>query len=1260
MNILGSKIFIFGGQVEGYFFNDLLTFDLNMLQVPHNKWEILIPNTPTDGSSSIQAPPARTNHTMIQWNNKLFLFGGTDGIHWYNDVWAYDHGTNTWSPQECIGFIPTAREGHAAALCGDVMYVFGGRTEEGKDLGDLAAFRIPTRRWYTFQNMGPSPSPRSGHGLTAVGDKILVVGGEPSSAPRDPSELSLTYVLDTSKIRYPPDNQSQPNGQKTGPRRPSVGDRSGTPSQERSTSSQGQYPNGVSKWQVRNTSQDSVGDQQQATRATDNISPIGTQGPGAAAFANRANQARGSTAPGPPSGPPPGGPPPSVPSQQPINAQSPQQTAPRAQPNGVPRPFGGSEGRDSPRFGQRTESPLPNGIGPLPREAPQQTRASPPGAFPSSPTRQPTETPNAQIPGANNIQKTAAHHSNTIPEASLRGPQSKGSFDSTSQNTMTTTDENFKTPMEDPTRSLSAMGHQPAADSGLGSSPALSQQHESLLKELEAAKTKNAWYAAELAMAREAGFSAGASGSPISKREPPESLDEGDKHLMEAFVKMRSDLATVQEAFAKAQAAQGEQVAQVERQRDAAIREAVFHKQRGTGASGRDRNNSVSSSGAGAEREEDSARRLAIALASQAEAQSRTHLLSAALEREQETRHYCEEGEKYAKQRVAELEKYKQETSQDLEQLRSELHEAQRLAREETANAAEHRSASRTLQVDKNELSGKLAAITEQYKDHDNILGSLREAVNASMEKAAVLEKKLDYERRERASTEEKLAQLKSEHESRTSELDATSRRLQDAEDLAASHAAEAKTHREAVLAGLGRISDRELDGSAMQDERVEALQNAVDIARETARQNQEAADHASERVLTAERRIAGLEAFQEQTAREGLELRRQLQQNSRENTSLQTAKTDLQQKLSNHKMEFTSLQVQHSTLRELLAERGIDPNSSPARNRGAAADVTRLKELETQLEVQSKAVEEMRQAFDQRQEEANRGWEEKLANLDNDYQSAVKYLKGTEKMLSKMKQELHRYKTANKDLEEQLSRAKSSPPDSNSATPTPPPLWETERNQLRSDVDELNSRVRQDHYTLEQQAAEIRAAHAEREVAQQSLAQAQKQSESQLTTLKEHNELLEKRADEAERKVQTLLEKVNNSVENFRHSRQMNGLHPEEASAYSKGHSRGFSASSLGAESNYSNAGEPAPNLNDRNSMALDSLASELETLRSHWETTNKNYRSSQQSVNITTPVTPGGQMTSEGESLANWRRKLDLREREESAGRESASPHR
>lgn len=69
LNILGSKIFIFGGQVEGFFMNDLSAFDLNQLQSPTNRWEILL-----KAEASPKMPAARTNHSMVTFNDKMYLY----------------------------------------------------------------------------------------------------------------------------------------------------------------------------------------------------------------------------------------------------------------------------------------------------------------------------------------------------------------------------------------------------------------------------------------------------------------------------------------------------------------------------------------------------------------------------------------------------------------------------------------------------------------------------------------------------------------------------------------------------------------------------------------------------------------------------------------------------------------------------------------------------------------------------------------------------------------------------------------------------------------------------------------------------------------------------------------------------------------------------------------------------------------------------------------------------------------------------------
>jgi hypothetical protein len=77
-------------------------------------------------------------------------FGGTDGLQWFNDTWFFDARSNSWVQIECTGHIPSPREGHAAALVGDIVYIFGGRGSDGKILSDLYAFKVPGN--FTFPN----------------------------------------------------------------------------------------------------------------------------------------------------------------------------------------------------------------------------------------------------------------------------------------------------------------------------------------------------------------------------------------------------------------------------------------------------------------------------------------------------------------------------------------------------------------------------------------------------------------------------------------------------------------------------------------------------------------------------------------------------------------------------------------------------------------------------------------------------------------------------------------------------------------------------------------------------------------------------------------------------------------------------------------------------------------------------------------------------------------------------------------------------
>jgi len=84
------------------------------------------------------------------------------------------------------------------------MYVFAGRGVDGKDLEDLAAFKISgpegvARRWFMFQHMGPTPSGRSGHAMATWQNKVFVLGGESYSASQPHYDPNFVNVLDTCK-----------------------------------------------------------------------------------------------------------------------------------------------------------------------------------------------------------------------------------------------------------------------------------------------------------------------------------------------------------------------------------------------------------------------------------------------------------------------------------------------------------------------------------------------------------------------------------------------------------------------------------------------------------------------------------------------------------------------------------------------------------------------------------------------------------------------------------------------------------------------------------------------------------------------------------------------------------------------------------------------------------------------------------------------------------------------------------------------------
>lgn len=1134
-------------------------------------------------------------------------FGGTDGVTWFNDVWTYEPRSNSWTELDCIGYIPVAREGHSAALVNDTMYIFGGRTQEGVDLGDLAAFRISSRRWYMFQNMGHSPSPRSGHSMTAFGKHIVVLAGEPSSSVSDRNELSLGYVLDTSKIRYPP-NESAPPQQPQNAQRKMSGER-GNIAQSKAGSPPGR---------------ESMLTGPQLTRAPDSAgNSVGTAG-------SRLPRAAGQQPPGPP------------PLQQP----------PQPRPNGPIAQISANGRSKTPTKNDRVYGPPIDTAGAIAHE------------------RENLSPMTRDSPSANDVQRkasdpvsqrTAKESMDTSRSASIvsrntsRSHRQQPSQDSVDQ---AISRQSFETPHQ---RSQSREVDRPSLDAGPAVPPTHGPHNDELARELEVAKSRNAWYASELALARKAGYNPGSSASPVFDERSADAFREEDRPLLEALLKMKAELERVQSSISSQGEDAARRIAEVERQRDAAINEAIYAKTKlaahgGGSHGGTPQPDETRNTGAGApdmDRIHDMNRRLAASLAAHGELSTKHEQLTHQIQAEMKAKQLAEESAEAAHRRVQELDSSRQKATAESERLRGELHEAERIAREVSTSAAEAETSSKLLAVDKQELSAKVAKISEESKTHSNVLQSLRDAVFASSEKSALLEKKFETERVQSDSLRLKLSQLRAEHETQVTELETASQKLRDAEELAEKHATEARLHQQAVLSGLGNITNRSVDNDDASDERVTILQQQIEVANGMARRHQTAADQASEKLRRAEERIAGLEAYQEQSSREGLTIRKQLQQSMRDMQASEAEKVELRQQHERLRLDSNAFEVQLKTLKNLLDERGVNAHDSrrsrvldSPNSRFGTPELNRVRELEQQVDSMNKTHEELRAVFEQREQEVSSQWEEKLQALHNDHQAAVKYLRGTEKMLAKMKQELDRYKTTNSKLEEELAHSRNvtrSPSKEQTAE------WETERSALHSQLTDMRDGTKSTVARLENQLtmlqSELASARENAEAATSSKKAAEttnEQARLELESLRRQYVLVEERANEAESRVQMFLDQFESSVDNYRRQSQVpTGLMNGDLSRH-RTHDSVASAESLYSDndvSQLSDATARPASAATRNSMALDNLASELDALRNHWETTNKNYRLSDRfdfERNSTMNQNDGN------DSLAQWRRDI------------------
>jgi len=184
---LEGDVYLFSGVKDDFaafqntFFNDLYRFDVRT-----NTWA---PLSPAGALPPARAFAAGVAVPLRRW---VVVFGGAhyepdfSGFTAYDDLWAYDLGTQAWRQLRSATPGPVGRSGPAMWLVADQLFVFGGIDAGFQPLNDLWRYDLHQRAWTQLVPNGAAGSPPPRH-VAAVAPgvqagRLTLYGGETATA----------------------------------------------------------------------------------------------------------------------------------------------------------------------------------------------------------------------------------------------------------------------------------------------------------------------------------------------------------------------------------------------------------------------------------------------------------------------------------------------------------------------------------------------------------------------------------------------------------------------------------------------------------------------------------------------------------------------------------------------------------------------------------------------------------------------------------------------------------------------------------------------------------------------------------------------------------------------------------------------------------------------------------------------------------------------------------------------------------------------
>jgi len=156
--VLGSCLYVVGGQLSGHVLDTLYTFDPGVKE----DWRLLA-----------SMPTRRSLCAAVSAGGALYVTGGHDHMGQpKGSMEMYDPKADGWTK---LSPMHTARFACGATSSGCCMYIFGGKSRLGAIRGTAEGFNLPAGTWFTLP---PMPTARAGCAAAALAGKLYVAGGE--------------------------------------------------------------------------------------------------------------------------------------------------------------------------------------------------------------------------------------------------------------------------------------------------------------------------------------------------------------------------------------------------------------------------------------------------------------------------------------------------------------------------------------------------------------------------------------------------------------------------------------------------------------------------------------------------------------------------------------------------------------------------------------------------------------------------------------------------------------------------------------------------------------------------------------------------------------------------------------------------------------------------------------------------------------------------------------------------------------------------